>query len=269
MTEIFENIRKLYRFHVPDNELAEYIEFFSESSPAETHRQVGNSGFTIRMFPSWTPTMYLNLGEPYQLSLGPAHHLIDRRTDVLILRNGIVERHNLPTDHIFTVKFYPGGLEALLGVKQAGLIDQVVNLATILPTGLIQRVKQLAGFDERLHLLQHFFLNKLPGRPQDDHYRRLIASTIGTFEAGGMVLQPAQLADRAFVTSKTINRYFHRVVGTSPKRYLATVRARAALSRYVAAKSQFAPEEHGYYDMSHFYKEVIRFTGQRLGAQLR
>jgi AraC-like DNA-binding protein len=269
MTEIFENIRQLYRFHIPDNELADYIEFFSESWPAETCRHVGNDGFTIRMFPSWTPTMYFNLGMPYQLALGMAHHLIDRNTDVLILRNGLVERCNHPSDHILTVKFHPGGLEALLGVQQAKLIDRVVNLTTILPADLIQRVKQPAGFDERCHLLQQFFLSRLPNRQPGDHYRQLITSTIGTFEAGGMALQPTQLADRAFVTSKTINRYFHRVVGTSPKRYLTTVRARAALLHYVANKSQFAPEEYGYYDMSHFYKEVVRFTGQRLSAQLR
>jgi hypothetical protein len=60
MTEIFDNIRQLYQFYVPDNELAPYIEFFPESSAEATFRQVADQRFSIRMFPGWTPTCYLS-----------------------------------------------------------------------------------------------------------------------------------------------------------------------------------------------------------------
>ncbi|MFC5412367.1 helix-turn-helix domain-containing protein [Larkinella bovis] len=264
MTEIFENIRKLYQFHVPDNELADFIEFFSESSATETFRHVANNRFNIRMFPSWTPTFYINLGEPYQLSVGPRNYQIGSRTDVLILRNTLVERYNLPTDHILTVKFFPGGLEAVLGINQAQLADQVVNLETVLPPALLQHIKQRAVFEERLELLQQFFLEQFRLRKKTDHYRTIVTDTIGTFGASGMELKTGQLADQLFVTSKTINRYFSRVIGTPPKTYLATVRTRAALTAYVADKKAFTPYDYGYFDMSHFYKDVIKFTGRTL-----
>lgn len=266
MTEIFDNIRKLYNFYVPGHELANYIEFFSESSAAETYRHVTSNRFTVKMFPSWTPTMYINLGEPYQLSIGDEYYQIQKTTDVLILRNTIVERHNLPTDHIFTIKFFPGGLEALLGINQVQLVDRVVNLETVLPLTLIQRLKRLADFNERIELLEQFFLRQYQARKKPDHYRTFVADTLGTFESSGLVLNTSQLADRMFVTSKTINRYFHRVVGTSPKQYLSTVRARAALSGYVADKDHFSPYDYGYYDMSHFYKDVVKLTGRKLSA---
>ena len=264
MTEIFDNIRKLYRFYVPTNELAEYIEFFSESSAEETYRHVADNRFTVRMFPSWTPTCYINLGEPYQMVVGTSRYLVRKEIDVLLLRNSVVERFNLPTDHIFTIKFYPGGLETVLGVNQVHLVDQVVRLETILPADLIQRVKLLNAFDERVELLESFFLSQYPGRKRADHYRTIVTNTIGTFESSRLVLNPGQLADRTFVTSKTINRYFHRVIGTSPKQYLSTVRARATLTSYVANRNQFSPDDFGYYDMSHFYKDVVRFTGQKV-----
>jgi AraC-like DNA-binding protein len=233
MTEIFDNIRKLYRFYAPSHELADFIEFFSESSPAETYRQVANNRFSVKMFPSWTPTMYINLGEPYQLSVGDKYYHIQKTTDVLILRNTIVQRHNLPTDHIFTVKFFPGGLEAVLGINQVQFVDQVVRLETVLPAAIIQRVKQLDFFEERIELLQHYFSHQYHQQKKDDHYRQLVSTTIGTFTDSGMLLNTAQLADRLFATSKTINRYFHRVVGIPPKNYLTTLRTRAALSGYV------------------------------------
>lgn len=264
MTEIFENIKKLYRFYAPDNELAAYIEFYAESSARETERYVANNRFTIRMFPSWTPTCYINLGEPYRLTVGANQYLIRDDTDVLILRNSIVERHNLPTDYIFTIKFFPGGLEAILGINQVKLVDQVVRLETILPATLIQRVRQLPTFEERIDLLQHFFLSQYQGRKKLDHYRTFVTNTIGTFGASGMELTTSQLADRMFATSKTINRYFHRVIGLSPKQYLSQVRTRAALSDYVVDKKRFSPYDYGYYDMSHFYKDVVKFTGQKL-----
>lgn len=264
MTEIFENIKKLYRFYAPTGELANFIEFFAESSAEETYRYVADSRFTIKMFPSWTPTCYLNLGPPYQLAIGSKCYRIQASTDVLILRNTIVERFNLPTDSIFTIKFYPGGLEAILGISQPPLIDQVVRLETVLPASLIQRVKQVDQFEQRIDLLQHFFLDQYQQHKKVNHYRTFVADTIGTFEASGLVLNPGQLADRLFATSRTINRYFHRVVGTSPKHYLSQLRIRAALSAYVADKNQFACEDYGYYDLSHFYKDVVKFTGQKI-----
>ena len=268
MTEIFDNIRKLYRFYAPANELAAYIEFFSESSAEETYRHVADNRFTIRMFPSWTPTCYINLGEPYELAVGANQYLIRKDTDVLILRNNIVERLSLPTDHIFTIKFYPGGLEAILGINQVQLIDQVVKLETILPPVLIQHVKQLAAFDERVECIEQFLLSQLRGRKKVDHYQTLVTNTIGTFGASGMELTTGQLAERLFSTSKTINRYFHRVVGTSPKSYLTTLRVRTALSGYVANRIRFSPDDYGYFDMSHFYKDVVNFTGRKLGENL-
>ncbi|WP_420148721.1 AraC family transcriptional regulator [Spirosoma sp.] len=268
MTEIFDNIRKLYRFYAPENELADYIEFFSESSASETHRYVANNTFSIRMFPSWTPTMYINLGEPYVIDVGTKSYQIQKHTDVLILRNNIVERHNLPTDSIFTIKFFPGGLEAVLGINQVQFVDQVVNLEMLLPEWLIRRVKQPICFEERINLLQQYFLNQYQLQRKSDHYRQFVSSTIGTFDDSGMVLKTGQLADRLYATSKTINRYFRRVIGIPPKQHLSMVRIRAALTGYVTHRNQFFPDAYGYYDMSHFYKDVVRFTGKKLRESL-
>ena len=79
-----------------------------------------------------------------------------------------------------------------------------------------------------------------------------------------MPLNTGEMAEKMFVSSKTINRYFNRVVGISPKSYFSVMRARMALTQYVNHKSNFTPYDFGYCDMSHFYKEVVRFTGKKL-----
>jgi len=264
MIEIFDDIRKIYKFSAPCPELSDYIEFFSESSSEKTNEYLKGESFTVKMFPSWTPTFYINLGAPYHLSLGEKQYYIRPEKDVLILRDSIVERHKLPGDHILTVKFFPGGLEEILGINQIKMADKVVDLDTVIPAAIIQKVRSSASFEERISLLQNYFLLTHKRKRTRDHYLKLVQDTIKIYSSSSMQFNNSQLAEKMFVTSKTINRYFTRVIGTTPKNYFFIFRARTALSVYVANKKLFAPADFGYYDMSHFYKDVMKFTGQKL-----
>jgi AraC-like DNA-binding protein len=265
MVEIFENIRKIYTFRNPCPELANHIEFFSESCFEATMQHIAGENFSVKMFPSWTPTFYINLGEPYQIAVGSKHYFIKADEDILILRNAIVERYNSPTDNIFTVKFYPGGLEAVLGIKQDRLLDKVINLNEILPPKLLQQIKNVSSFNERIDLVQNFFLTNF--RKKQDHYLNFVKDAIDVYAGSGMQFNTTALAEKMFVTSKTINRYFNQVVGVSPKNYFSLMRTRYALTGYINSPQPFIPFEYGYYDMSHFYKDVMKFTGQKLVEQ--
>ena len=264
MVEIFDNIRKIYTFSNACPELADHVEFFSESSSEATQQHIGDVNFSVKMFPSWTPTFYINLGEPYFISVGNKQHLIGANQDVLILRDSIVERYNTPSDNIFTVKFYPGGLEAILGISQLKCMGQVIDLKTILPPKLLQQIKQPLSFTERCELMQRFLSSAFKNTRCNDHYLRFVSDCIDHYHANDMQINTGEMAERMFTTSKTINRYFNRVVGISPKNYFSIMRARTALTCYVNQKATFTPYDFGYYDMSHFYKEVVKFTGKRL-----
>lgn len=268
MIEIFDDIRKIYHFGSPCEDLADYIEFFSESSFEATHAYTGNAGFTVKMFPSWTPTFWFTLGSSYQLKTDQKQFEIAAGTDILILRDCIVERMNQPTDHIFTIKFFPGGLEAIFDVGQPGMQKQVIDLRNILPLSLIQQVRELNSFEERLKLLQHFFLGQMRKKKSRDHYISFVRETIACYENGQLQYNVNELSARLFTTSKTINRYFKRVIGTSPKDYFNILRARTALTAWTAHKKKFLPTDFGYYDHSHFYKEMNRFTGQKINGSL-
>jgi AraC-like DNA-binding protein len=272
MTEIFDDIKKIYQFSPPCGELAYYIEFFSESSFEETARYAGDERFTVKMFPSWTPTFWINLGTPYQLVSGQDTHVIKPQDDILVLRDTIVTRHNLPSDYIFSVKFFPGGLEAIFGINQTKFINTVVDLTTIIPAQLLQSIKRPMTFQQRMELLQNFFLHQHSRQKKKDHYLQLVQDSIALYGENGMQYNTGEIAGKLFLTSKTINRYFLTVVGISPKKYFSILRARTALTAYVAAKHPFAasnafsPCDFGFHDMSHFYKEIARFTGNTIAA---
>jgi AraC-like DNA-binding protein len=263
LKEIFEPIRSLYHFDTPCDELLPHIEFFSESVP--DHYQVWTRGnrFCIEMYPSWTPTMYLNLGPSYRISVGTKMHMVRAGEDVLVLRDGYVCRHNQPNDHIFTVKFFPGGLEAVLGLSQLPLAGKVIPLCDILPVGLLMQVKSAADFQERKMIFERFFLES-KSRRNGDHYLIFVMDTIAGYANGALQFNVDQVAGRRFVSSKTLNRYFNRVVGLPPKKYLSLVRARTALTAFLADRRHFDPVIFGYHDQSHFYRDIMGFTGQRV-----
>ncbi len=269
MVEIFNDIRKIYEFYQPCDELTRHVEFISESMPAIvgniSRENISPQFSAVKMFPSWTPTFWINLGPSYYLSAGNETHTIKSIDDVLLLRDGIVERIKQAKDHIFTVKFRPGGLEAVLGISQPKLAGQVINLKEIMPATFLQKIKQPMTVAERVVMMQQFLLNSYKNRTED-YYLKFVTDCIENYGDPDIQLNTSQVAERMFVTSKTINRYFNKVVGTSPKNYFSIMRTRTALTAWVNQKQQFSPYDFGYYDMSHFYKDVVKFTGQKLTA---
>jgi AraC-like DNA-binding protein len=265
MTEIFDNIRKLYQFKTPCEALVDHIEFFSESSLDAMDHYIGTEEFTVKLFPSYTPTIWLNLGSPYQLKNGSTWQVVNEHTDILLLRNEIVERRNLPTDNIFTVKFNPGGFETIFGISQTSIGSSIIPVEYIIPAAFIKKLKGLGSFKDRMTLLENFLLEKLErNKKQEGFYLQCIKDTVNAFTGSGLDAAVNELAKKLYVSDKTLYRCFIKVVGTNPKNYLAITRARSALTCYVIDTAGFSPYDHGYYDMSHFYKDVVKFTGQKL-----
>ncbi len=264
MTEIFEDIRQFYHFHFPKGELGKYIEFFSESAVDLTQDLLKNEPFSVRMFPSWSPTCYINLGEPYHLLDRGEVYTVREDEDVLVLRDSMVERFNSPLDHIVTIKFRPGGTEALLNEPITNLNNHALALSTLLPKRLIQSVKKAESFSQRVVLLEAFFSNRLPGNPG---FRvQYMQEAITAYQASGYALNNSALADILCLTPKTLNRYFIQVAGVAPKIFLGNLRARMALADYIQTRRGFVAAKYGYFDSSHFYKEVLTLTGQRLSV---
>ncbi|KQC00609.1 helix-turn-helix domain-containing protein [Pedobacter sp. Hv1] len=268
MTEIFENIKKLYLFELRCAALAPYIEFFSETSIEATQTHIQTEEFTVKLFPSYTPTIWINLGSPYHLKNGDHWQCINETTDVLVLRNEIIERRNLPLDNIFTIKFFPGGLEAIFGISQAKIGSDTVNLNELIPNSSIKKLKNLSSINDRISLLQELFLAKLHTNKKTNHYFTCIQQAIDTFHLSGLELKNKEIVQQLAISDKSMYRYFTKMVGTNPKNFMAMNRARIALTAYVDKRISFSPYIYGYYDMSHFYKDVVKFTGQKLSMQM-
>ncbi|HYE53717.1 MAG TPA: helix-turn-helix domain-containing protein [Chitinophagaceae bacterium] len=264
MVEIFDDIRKLYQFKLPCEELKNHIEFFAETCLEATHQHITAEQFTVKLFPSYTPTIWINFGPAYHLKNGEKWHTISHNTDILLLRNEIVERRNRPSDNVLTVKFNPGGFEAIFGISQTRIASGIIHINEIIPDTVTRKVKRRQSFTDRVTLLQNYFLGALKKTSRKDYHLQYVLNGIESFCSSGMEYGTAKIASKLCITEKTFCRYFHSVVGTNPKHYLGIVRARTALTAYVRNRQDFLPYDYGYYDMSHFYRDAVKFTGQKI-----
>lgn len=263
MIEIFNNIRQLYRFYPPNQSFSPYIEFFSETDVEHSAFVIREEKFTVKLFPSFTPTIWMNLGSPYQLFNGNIPHQVDERTDVLVLRSQTIERKNAPSDNIFTIKFLPGGFEAIFGISQNKIAENVVSLSDLMPKQIINKIKGAPDFETRIKLWEDYLTERKSICAQN-HYLHTVQKSTNVFLAAGMGLSLSQLADKVCMSERSMNRYFNEVVGTGPKNYFNTIKARTSITEFIKAPEDFSCNAYGYYDMSHFYRDAIRFTGTRL-----
>lgn len=266
MTELFNNIRGLYHFEAPCEELRPYIEFFSESCFQSTERIVNGQPFSIKMFKSWTPTFWINLGPGYNLVLDGKIHHIKANNAIAVTRSATAERINDPADHLFTVKFYPGALKHLIDIDQARINSGIVELHELLPQTFIQKIRSAECFEKRMRIFEEYFLQKLSTSKKKDHYTHLVTQTIASYHEGEYRFNVSELAFKSFTSSRTLTRYFERVIGVSPKQYFEAARARSALTSFLKEKKSFDAGAFGYYDKSHFYRSIASFTGQPLSA---
>jgi AraC-like DNA-binding protein len=264
MTEIFDDIKNKYIFEAPCAELTPFVEYYWESS-VEWNQSGGNLPFTIKLFPSWTPTISFNLGSPYELSLGKDHFVMGSNSDVLSFRNDVASYKYYRDNYKFGVKFFPGSLSLLLHMDTNILTGKLVPLKKVLPPSLIEKVKASPSFLDRVALLQDYFLSclqKITGRNNSFKFNRIVEAIDVQYD--NLTSKNYEIAAQVFTTKKTLYRDFTSVIGATPKQYFCVVRARAALQTYVKQKGSFEPLDFGYYDWSHFHKAVFKFTGTKL-----
>jgi AraC-like DNA-binding protein len=268
LTEIFDNIRQLYRFKKPAPELEEYIEFFSESDPAATEKLIGDRPFSIKLFPSYTPTVWINLGTNYTLKSAGQTDWVDKDKPILVLRSNTLERVNSPQDHIFTIKFKPCGFEAIFGIPQSRLGQQLHDASALFGIDIHQKIVELGEFERRMAYFETLFLERLHKTKKEQFIMEKINVAIEQYLFSGMELKTAALAQQTYLTEKSLYRYFVNNVGTNPRNYLNNVRIRASLEKYLYDRPNFSVHDFGFYDLSHFYRSYEHFTGQKF-AELK
>jgi len=116
------------------------------------------------------------------------------------------------------------------------------------------------GRQAQVGLLDSFFLSRLATPPAYEP----VAAWMAAIEARQGVVSIAQLSRDSGYSVRTVDRLFRQVVGLSPKFFARTVRFRH-VHRELLRQPELAWDAivagYGYYDQSHFAKDVAALTG--------
>lgn len=163
----------------------------------------------------------------------------------------------------FHIGFQPTGFHRLFGLGMDQIVDQGVgtgDLGLKPLDDLVARVRKGADFDARVRIADDWIAHRLAwARPIEpvDRLARLIRRAGG---APGV----AEMAARAGLSPRQLQRRFIEQVGLSPKLYARTVRFDAVLEARRKDPSLSWTDlahRHGYFDQAHLLRDAHAFTG--------
>jgi AraC-like DNA-binding protein len=174
-----------------------------------------------------------------------------------------------PTGRVGMVaaRFRADGLFPILGVPMHELVDQRVPLEAICGdvSTLQARIAEAGSDRERVRQLATFLERKLLERKLAERCAldAVVEHNVHAILASGGQISPDQLAQRAGLTARQLERRFQVSVGVSPKFLCRIVRFRAIFDRLQSrAPWPNIALDCGFFDQSHLIRDFKQFAGQ-------
>ncbi|MEL6866273.1 MAG: AraC family transcriptional regulator [Bacteroidota bacterium] len=215
----------------------------------------------VYAFPGMRPDLILILDGHFNFTYcGQTDSVYKSRMCSFIHQEVVFDHH--PLHAFIIVQFKARALSSLLpfvSLKARELMNQpICEASAVFGPALEQLVDSLRGqaVAEQIARLDTFFLQ---------HYQR---------EREGFITEMAQEFKHSFSLGEirkhtkysyaTLDRYFKKDTGLSPKNYQTLRRYKTAVEEIYQTRNQdwsHYVEQYNYFDQSHFIKEIKRFTG--------
>ncbi len=175
-------------------------------------------------------------------------------------------------NHIFGIKFLPGGLYPFVAQDFVELTDATLDLDLIFSAEihfLAEALYEASDFEHRVALVEAFLLEQLQDRKlKKFSFVKSATSFLLTKNAHADI---ALLAEHMNSNYKSLSRIFYEVIGISPKQFAQMHRFERALhllsSEYELNCTEIGYRA-GYYDQAHFIREFKKYAGQTPTAYL-
>ncbi|PST82601.1 hypothetical protein C7T94_08010 [Pedobacter yulinensis] len=158
----------------------------------------------------------------------------------------------------FAVKFKPGVLPLVCGLKAAHLSSCNLPAKDYLPEDLLLTLGQAGNMDLNARRMDAW-LEKNARSVAQNRKLVVVASALAAARAAPGRKLP-ELAASIAMSAATLNRYCREILDLSASRCFSLLRFRDALELYRDAGSRLPFEELGYADFSHFAKEARKLT---------
>lgn len=166
---------------------------------------------------------------------------------------------------VFSVTFQANGLSHFLKIPINELHNRTIGVSALDKSFFGDLEIQLATascFQTRMGIVENYFVRLLVRRSEHVNDRRL-AHSIALIKSSRGHAGIDRLADEACLSRKQYERIFLSHIGITPGQFLRIIRFQHAIHLHQGNLDLTGlAYEAGYYDQSHFIKEIKAFSGQ-------
>ena len=216
----------------------------------------------------WTVSWDLEAGRSYTAQTLPYPSVnlsvTDTEVDVTGLTRRCYYRHLRGAGYAVGARFRPGGFRPLLGGAVADLTDRHRPVAEVLGRDTAELARRVAATEdagERVALLAGFLAEDWP---DPDPTVEQVAGLVDLIAGDRGTTRVAQVAERARLTVRSLQRLFAEYVGAGPKWVIQRCRLQDAAAR-VAAQDELdwagLATELGFADQAHLTRAFTATIG--------
>lgn len=167
---------------------------------------------------------------------------------------------------LFSVIFQPHGVSMFFDIPLSELLNQNVPLKYILKDGvnaLETKLFEAQSFADRIVIMELFLIERLQKCKQKYNFNR-IKDSISLINQNKGLVSIDNLASEACLSRKQYERAFSNIIGTSPKKFLKTIRFQNVINEKSKDKNinlTSLTYQCGYYDQSHMINDFYKLSG--------
>lgn len=164
--------------------------------------------------------------------------------------------------HVFGAGLLPGGWAALMGFEASTVLNRVLDATDLFGKSLHQiadRLRAAGSLDERV-AIGNTLIRDLTTNARELPF--WFTRTVDKWLASALSPEVTDLVSETKLSRRQVERYCKRFYGAPPKvlaRKYRALRAAVALAKGESDLSSLL--EEGFYDQSHFIREIKQFTG--------
>ena len=196
----------------------------------------------------------------------PNFHLIIRHNELKILGPITKSYHYKMTgdDYIIGIKFHVGALYSWLRAPLNYYVDREVNLREVIQLNekkLLAQLALLTTDEQKVKLIQKY-LKPFVSKPSQEIVK--VRAMLKEVKLNSHLTKVDMLADISTLSARTIQRYFKRYVGLSPKWLIRKYRLHQALAMLEQDDVNFLDivDWLGYSDQSHLIRDFKEIIGE-------
>jgi AraC-like DNA-binding protein len=241
----------------PLPELEGFIDFFWETKFDDLLKE-NPKGFSDALFPNIGYTYLINLGTPFVMQVGEKK--FSMKTDGFLPRNKSIECYHRTGNKLFGIKFKISPIIFKTKVNFGEYREYIYPLSYLMEQGVIDKVKTAASFDERIDILNQYFLSIIQTYSGSWESIRIVSEILQRCaNKNDFTTSIEEFAAQYHIAARTLHRYFETTTSLSSKKALQVLRIRTAVQQLVNAPQDFKFKSYGYYDYSHFCKHLKQF----------